>query len=183
MGLQPDVLPCRLWTQQTYIIMWVNSQKWISLPIHTHSTGSVSLENPDQHMHACSVASVMSNSLRPYGLQPTRLLCPWDCPDQSTWLSCPFRLLGDLPNPGIQPVSLAFLALAGGFFTTDPPGKSPWPTYQMIARAKKGTRNTKSSFFGFAFFRVLAEGALFIWSLWFIWFIWLRKEQTCPGPP
>ena len=26
-------------------------------------------------MHACEVASVMSESLQPYGLQPTRLLC------------------------------------------------------------------------------------------------------------
>ena len=29
----------------------------------------------------------------------------------------------DLPNPGIQPVSLACPALAGRFFTTEPPGK------------------------------------------------------------
>ena len=31
---------------------------------------------------------------------------------------------GDLPIPGIEPVSLASSALAGGFFTTEPPGKS-----------------------------------------------------------
>ena len=31
---------------------------------------------------------------------------------------------GDLPNPGIEPVSLASPALAGSFFfTTEPPGK------------------------------------------------------------
>ena len=29
---------------------------------------------------------------------------------------------GDLPDPGIEPVSPA---LAGGFFTTEPPGKPP----------------------------------------------------------
>ena len=28
--------------------------------------------------------SVMSNSSRPHGLQPTRLLCPWDFPGKST---------------------------------------------------------------------------------------------------
>ena len=28
--------------------------------------------------------SVMPNSLRPHGLQPTRLLCPWDFPGKST---------------------------------------------------------------------------------------------------
>ena len=31
---------------------------------------------------------------------------------------------GDLLNPGIKPMSLAFSALAGGFFTTEPPGKT-----------------------------------------------------------
>ena len=30
----------------------------------------------------------------------------------------PFATPGDLPDPGIEPVSLAFPALAGGFFTT-----------------------------------------------------------------
>ena len=29
----------------------------------------------------------------------------------------------DLPNPGTEPVSLASPAVAGGFFTTAPPGK------------------------------------------------------------
>ena len=30
---------------------------------------------------------------------------------------------GDLPDSGIKPKSLAFPAMAGGFFTTKPPGK------------------------------------------------------------
>ena len=32
--------------------------------------------------------SVMSNSLRPHGLQLTRLLCPWDFPGKSTGVGC-----------------------------------------------------------------------------------------------
>ena len=35
----------------------------------------------------------------------------------------PFPSPGDLPDPGIQPASLAALALATRFFTTEPPGK------------------------------------------------------------
>ena len=31
-----------------------------------------------QRMHACQVASLMSNSMRPYGQRPTRFLCPQD---------------------------------------------------------------------------------------------------------
>ena len=40
---------------------------------------------------------------------------------QNYWSGLPFPPPGDLPNPGIQPVSLTSLALAGGFFTTEPP--------------------------------------------------------------
>ena len=37
------------------------------------------------------------------------------------WL--PFPPPGDLPDPGIEPESLVSPSLAGGFFTTEPPGK------------------------------------------------------------
>ena len=33
------------------------------------------------------------------------------------WRGLPFPSLGDLPDPGIEVMSLASLALAGGFFT------------------------------------------------------------------
>ena len=35
----------------------------------------------------------------------------------------PFPTLGDLPNPGVEPKSLASPAFAGRFFTTESPGK------------------------------------------------------------
>ena len=38
-------------------------------------------------------------------------------PRQEYGSGLPFPSPGDLPNPGIEPVSLAFPALAGGFFT------------------------------------------------------------------
>ena len=36
--------------------------------------------------------SVKSNSLQPHGLQPTRLLCPWDSPGKKTGVGCHFLL-------------------------------------------------------------------------------------------
>ena len=42
---------------------------------------------------------------------------------QEYWSGLPFPLPGDLPDPGIEPVSLMSPALAGGFFATEPPGK------------------------------------------------------------
>ena len=41
-------------------------------------------------------------------------------PRQEYWSGLPFPSPGNLPNPGIKPI---FSALAGGFFTTEPPGK------------------------------------------------------------
>ena len=38
--------------------------------------------------------SVMPNSLWPYGLQPTRLLCPWGFPGKNTGVGCHFLLQG-----------------------------------------------------------------------------------------
>ena len=42
---------------------------------------------------------------------------------QKYWSGLPFSLLGDLPNPGIEPMSPVSPALTGGFFTTAPSGK------------------------------------------------------------
>ena len=42
---------------------------------------------------------------------------------QGYWSGMPFPPPGDLPDPGIKPVSLRSPVLAGGFFTTEPPGK------------------------------------------------------------
>ena len=61
--------------------------------------------------------SVMSDSLWPHGLQPTRLLCPWDFPGKNTVVALPFLPPGDLPHPGIEP------GPPSEFFTTVPPGK------------------------------------------------------------
>ena len=43
---------------------------------------------------------------------------------QEHWSGLPFPPPGDLPNLGIEPTSLVSPALAGGFFTTSPPGKA-----------------------------------------------------------
>ena len=44
---------------------------------------------------------------------------------QEYWSRLPFPTPGDLPDPGIKPASLVPPALAGGFFTAEPPGKCP----------------------------------------------------------
>ena len=52
------------------------------------------------HMLPCSV---MSDSLRPHGKQPTRLLCPWNFPGKSTGVGFHFLLQGIFPTQGSNP--------------------------------------------------------------------------------
>ena len=48
----------------------------------------------------CVSRSVMSDSSRPHGLQPARLLCPWGFSRQEYWSDLPCPPPGDLHNPG-----------------------------------------------------------------------------------
>ena len=52
------------------------------------------------HAHA---RSIMSDSLRPRGLQPARLLCPRDSPGKNTGVGCHFLLQGIFRTRGSNP--------------------------------------------------------------------------------
>ena len=62
--------------------------------------------------------SIVSDSLWPHGLQPSRLLCPWGFSRQEYWSALPCPPPGDVPNPGIKPRSPALQA-----HSSEPPGK------------------------------------------------------------
>ena len=57
--------------------------------------------------HLRSVASLMSNSMRPHGMQPTRLLYPWDFPGKNTGIGCHFLFQGILLTQGSNPHTLS----------------------------------------------------------------------------
>ena len=44
--------------------------------------------NPLQWVSLPAKSSQLSDSLQPYGLEPTRLLCPWDSPGKNTEMGC-----------------------------------------------------------------------------------------------
>jgi len=77
---------------------------------------------------------------------------------QQHWSGLPFPSPGDLPDPGMEPTSPA---LAGGFFTTEPPGKPQRQDKEVInmetklfqiqiifLRGKRGLSGTTSPSFG-----------------------------------
>ena len=49
-------------------------------------------------MHVFSVTSVISDAWQLYGLQPARLLCPWDLPGKNNWVGCCALLQGIFPT-------------------------------------------------------------------------------------
>ena len=66
------------------------------------------------------------NGVQPFAT-PWTVACqaplPMEYSRQGYWSGLPIPTPGDLPDPGIEPASLASPALAGRFFTTAPPGK------------------------------------------------------------
>ena len=69
-------------------------------------------------LKACAKSLQLCPTLRPYGLWPTRILCPWGSAGKNTEVGCHFLPPGDLPNPGIETLSPVSPALADRFFTT-----------------------------------------------------------------
>ena len=102
---------------------------WSGLPFPFLGNLSSPGIEPMSRALAGLICSVTSDSFRPGGLQPTRLLCPWGFSRQEYWSGLPCSPPGDLPNPGIKPtfptlqVDSLLTESLGGFFTTEPPRK------------------------------------------------------------
>ena len=79
----------------------------------------------------------MSDSLRPHGLQPTMLLCPWDFPGNSTVVDCHFLLQGIFPAQGSNP---GLLHHRQTLYRLSKPGKSKnsQETVHFGQRSRKG---------------------------------------------
>ena len=74
-------------------------------------------------MSAKSLHSCLT--LRPHGLQLTRLPLSMGFSRQEYWSGLPCPPPGDLPGPGIEPTSLTSPALAGRFFITSTIWEAP----------------------------------------------------------
>ena len=84
-----------------------------------------------------------SLTLWPHGLQPTRLLCPWNSPGKNTGVGC------HALDPGIESGSPA---LQADSLPSEPPGKPPYPGALPIPWISLRTLiNTSKSPSGFNF--------------------------------
>ena len=62
-----------------------------------------------QCMHACYVASVVSDSVQPYGQHPTRLLCPRDSLGKNIGVGCHVLFQGIFTTQGSNLLLLGLL--------------------------------------------------------------------------
>ena len=60
----------------------------------------------------------------PHGLQPARLVCPWDSPGKNTGVGCQALLQGIFPTQGLNPCLLHLLHWQVGSLPLAPPGKT-----------------------------------------------------------
>ena len=67
-----------------------------------------------------------------HGLQPARLLCPWDSPGKNTAVGCHALLQGVFPTQRVNPCLFCLLHWQVGFLGLVPPGK---PSYLSTAAA------------------------------------------------
>ena len=64
--------------------------------------------------------SLMSSFVQPHGLEPSRLLCPWNSSGKNTGVGCHFLLQGIFPTQGSN-LQLMYPASAGGLTTSTNP--------------------------------------------------------------
>ena len=64
------------------------------------------------YVRVCSVTSLTSDSLRPHGLEPVRLLRPWDSPGKNPGVGCHALLQGVFPPQGSSPPAFQGLSPA-----------------------------------------------------------------------
>ena len=97
-------------------------------------------------MHACKVASVMSEPLRPHGLQPARLLCPWGSPGKNTGVDCHAHLPGIFLTQGSNPSPLGLLHWWASSLPLAPTRKA-WLIHQVTANNNLLTSEAFLSFY------------------------------------
>ena len=87
------------------------------------SESCLTLYNPMNYSPPCLTLYDPMNYSPPLSMEFSR---------QEYWSGLPFPPLGDLPDPGMEPVSLLSPALAGRFFTTSATWEAPYtPPFYM----------------------------------------------------
>ena len=100
----PGSRPARVWRSSSTSeapLIW----EGFHLPPVIYTQAFPSLSTTHLILHCCCylAAPVVSDSVRPHGLYPTRLLHLWDSPGKSAGVGCHSLLQGIFPTQGSKP--------------------------------------------------------------------------------
>ena len=85
---------------------------------------------------------VLSDSLRPHGLQPARLLYPWDSPGKNTGVGCHALLQGIFPTQGSNPGPLHCRRILDGLSHQGSPRILEWVALSFFRGASQPRNGT-----------------------------------------
>ena len=118
--------PNHWWTHVPCIARWILNH-WTTREVPEYHVRRIQVIPLCLEVCVCVCAcSIISNSSRPRGLSPARLLCP------EYWNKLPFPSPGGLPNPGVKPASPDSLPLShlraqsGSLAVTNSPHIRQW---------------------------------------------------------
>ena len=120
-------MPCGMWD------LSLLSRNWTWAPLYWKC--SILATEPSRKFHCyCSVAKSCPTLLQSHVWAVARQApLSMGFSRQEYWSGLPFPSPGNLPNPGVKPISPAS---AGKFFTTESPGKSKVPLYLFFKTSK-----------------------------------------------
>ena len=103
----------------------------VKLPGEISPTDFLSLIKP---LYLSASAKLLQScpTLRSYGPQTARLLCPWDSPGKNTAEGCHFLFQGIFPTQGLNLRLLSLLHWQVGSLQLAPPGKPLYPNWRLI---------------------------------------------------
>ena len=112
----------------------------------------------------------MSDSSKPCGLGPSRLLCPWDFPGKNTGVGYHAHLQGIFPIQALSPCLLSLLYWQVDSLPLMPPGKP----IEYYAAIKNYTLRTWKSIFSVKWEKNSKEVKLYtMWSQLFLFSMWI----------
>ena len=97
--------------------------------------------------------SVVSNSSQPHGLQPTRLLCPWDFPGKSAGVGCHCLLWGKEISRLKKEIQTCFFLSVSCSYRFHSSNKCTWRQWLLISVTAVGSNFRIWFWFLFVFFQ------------------------------
>ena len=84
-----------------YTLSWIVGDK---TRLHYYSGAYLAISSKiTQCICCCCLVAKVCLTLRPHGLQPSKILCPWDFPGKNTGVGCHFLLQGVFSTQGSNP--------------------------------------------------------------------------------